>query len=275
MKQLLKTEWLKLKDYSAFKILSIFFVVGVVLSNYIFYRSVAVVTEQKTASMLMGKYNPYSFENTWQTTSFVTGCLLILPAMLLVILVTNEFTYRTNRQNIIDGWSRRQFIDVKLVLAFWFALATTVIALLTAFVFGLATSEDGFSFYKIVHLLYLFLKALSYNVIAVFIAVLVRRTGFAIGVFFIYLWIENIIANLLDFWSRKIKMDTGYDLGSMGDYLPMNASDGLLPFPDNPLKSMAKSVMPTDYTWLVFGFALAYLVLFIWLSRRRIIESDL
>lgn len=274
MQALLKVEWLKIKHYSAFKILGIFFIVGIVLVNYIVYRSVGAFTEEKTASMLVGAYSPYSFEYTWQTTSYVTGYLLILPAMLLIILVTNEFTYRTNRQNIIDGWSRQQFINVKLMMALIFAAITTLTVILTAVLFA-ALSGSDFSTNKIDHLFYFFLKALSYNVIAVFISVLVRRTGFSIGLFFIYLGAENIISNLLDLWSRKIKMDSGYDLGSMGDYLPMNASDGLLTFPDNPLKFVANSVRPTDYFWVVLFLAIAYLILFAWWSRRRIINTDL
>lgn len=274
MQTLLKVEWLKIKHYSVFKILGIFFIVGIVLSNYIVYKSVSTFSENQTASMLVGSYSPYSFEYTWQTTSYVTGFLLILPAMIIIMLVTNEFTYRTNRQNILDGWSRMQFIDVKIVLALLFAIITTVTVIITALLFG-AFSGSEFSLNKIDHLLYFFLKALSYNMIGVLISVLVRRTGFAIGLFFIYLGAENIISNLLDFWSIKIKADTGYDLGSMGDYLPMNASDGLLTFPDNPLKSMANAVRTTDYFWLVIALALAYLVLFIWWSRKRIIKADL
>jgi hypothetical protein len=61
----------------------------------------------------------------------------------------------------------------------------------------------------------------------------------------------------------------------MGDYLPMNSSDGLLTFPDNPLKSMAKSALPTDYFWVVITLVLLYLVFFTWFSRRKFIHSDL
>jgi hypothetical protein len=111
--------------------------------------------------------------------------------------------------------------------------------------------------------------------IAVLVSVLVRRTGFAIGLYFIYMGAENIISQLLDVWSMKIRSDSGIDLGGMGDYLPMNASDGLLTFPDNPLKSMAKSALPTDYYWIVISLAIGYLALFIWWSRKRFINSDL
>jgi len=38
MLQLLKIEWLKLKNYTAFKVLTLLFVVGVLATNYIVFR---------------------------------------------------------------------------------------------------------------------------------------------------------------------------------------------------------------------------------------------
>lgn len=273
MRKLLNVEWLKIKDYSAFKILSLFFIVGIFLSNYIFYRSVSSFKTTE-AGKLIGSYNPYNFEYTWHTTSYVTGCLLILPAMLMIILVTNEFTYRTNRQNIIDGWSRKQFIEVKIALAAMFALVTTFAVIITAVVFGLFSGSD-FSLNEIEYLFYFFLKAFTYNMIAVLFSVLIRRTGFAIGLFFIYLGAENLIGTLGDFWSIKLREVDKVDVGSLGSYLPMNAADGLMSFPENPLKGMTGKAIATDFYWLIFVLALAYLVLFIWWSRKKIINSDL
>ena len=273
MRQLLKVEWLKIKDYNAFKILGIFFIVGIFLSNYITLKIVHSATDSQ-AGMIIGAYSPYNFEYVWHTASWVTGLLLILPAMLIVILVTNEFTYKTNRQNIIDGWSRTQFIDVKITLAAVFAIVTVLITIITALVFGFASGTD-FSLNKIEYLLYLLLKAFTYNMIAILFSVLIRRTGFAIGVFFIYLGAENLIGQLLDLWSVKLREFDKIDLGSMGSYLPMNAADGLMLFPENPVKSMTSKAFATDYYWLTVALALAYLALFIWWSRRKIIKSDL
>jgi hypothetical protein len=274
MFKLLQIEWLKIKNYKAFIILISFFALGVVTTNYIVYSVNENIVGKINTAGLVSKFNPYSFENTWQTTSYATGFLLILPALLIIILVTNEFTYRTNRQNILDGWSREQFITVKLLLAAILAVFTTLLVIITALGFALLSGSD-FSLNSFSHVGYFFLKALSYNLLAVLISVWIRRTGFAIGLYFIYLGAENIISQLLDVWSLKLRRDGVADLGSMGDYLPMNASDGLLTFPDNPLKTLAKSNLPTDYTWLVITLALLYIFLFYWLSRRRILRSDL
>ena len=274
MIKLLRIEWLKIKNYNAFIILSSFFALGVVAINYVIYSVNKNMFSEVNAAKMIGKFSPYDFDKTWQTTSYAAGWILLLPALLMIMLVTNEFTYRTHRQNIIDGWSRKQFIEVKMVMALIAALLSTVIVIITALVFGLASgtsfSLDGFS-----HTGFFFLKALTYNMVALLISVLIRRTGFATGVFFIYMGFENFVSQLLDVWSIKLRKDDGVDLGSMGDYLPMNAADGLLTFPDNPLKGLARGVMPTDYTSVVMTLCVAYLVLFCWWSYNRIVKTDL
>jgi ABC-2 type transport system permease protein len=275
MLQLLKIEWLKVKNYKAFIIITACFALGVIAANYIVFATYnTFTTNVEAASLLTGSYQPYGFENTWQTTSYVTGWILMLPALLVIMLTTNEFTYRTHRQNIIDGWSRQQFTNVKLMVAVLMALGSTILVFLTALLFG-AISGTAFSFQGISHVGFFFLKALSYNMIAVLMSVLLRRTGFAIGLFFIYLGVENILSNILDQWGMRIKMESGKDLGSMGDYLPMNASDGLLTFPDIAAKSMTKGMMPTSYIWLTAAIAACYLVLFFLWSRHRMQNSDL
>ena len=274
MNTLLRIEWLKIKNYGAFKILSIFFAAGVVLANYAVFAFNKNVIGNTGAGAVMSSFSPYSFSNTWQTTSYTTGYLLILPAMLIIMLITNEYSFRTSRQNIIDGWSRQEFIMVKLMMAFLIAVVSTLLVILTAYIFGLL-SGSSFSLNKFSHVGFFFLKALSYNMLAVLISALVKKTGFAIGLYFIYLTAENFISQMLDIFSMKLKKDNGTDLGSLGDYLPINAADGLLTFPDNPLKSLAKGALPTDYFWVVLAFAILYLCLFIWWSWKKYLKADL
>lgn len=274
MNKLLKIEWLKVKNYTAFKLLSIFFCVGVVLINYAVYAINKNIVANSTGGKFLASFNPYNFSNTWQSTSYTTGFLLVLPAMLLIILITNEYTFKTNRQNIIDGWSRNEFIMVKIIIAIIIAIISTLLVVLTATGFGLLSGAD-FSLNQFSHVGFFFLKALTYNMFAVLIAVLIKKTGFAIGLYFIYLGTENFLSQMLDIASIKLKNYNGTDLGSIGDYLPMNAADGLLTFPDNPLKSFTKNILPTDYFWVVISLAIAYFILFVVWSRKKYLNADL
>jgi ABC-2 type transport system permease protein len=274
MTRLLHIEWLKIKKYRAFILIGIFFILGIFVTNYIVKKVFDAVVDNDSAKMLVGQFAPFSFEHVWETVSYASGYLLILPAMLLLILTTNEFTFKTSRQNIIDGWTRQQFIEVKLTMAFIFAAISTLFVFLTGLLFA-SFSKTAFSTNGITHILYFFNKAFTYNIIALFMSILIRKTGFAIGMFFIYTGAENILAQILDLMSVKWRNDNGIDLGKLGNYLPMNASDGLLTFPENPLQSLAKATLPTNYFGVELGFSIGYLLLFVFLTRNLFIKRDL
>jgi ABC-2 type transport system permease protein len=274
--RLLKIEWLKVKNYTAFTVLSLFFLLGIIIANYSVYYTKKNVIDKADPTGLIASSSPYDFSHTWQTTSYVSGFLLLLPGLLLILLITNEFTFRTHRQNIIDGTSREDFINVKMVMALISAVAATVLVIITALIFGFA-SGTSFSMDRFDSVGYFLLKAVSYNMIALLFAVLVRKTGFAIGLFFIYMGFENILSAMLQGLSIKLKADYSFDIGNMGDYLPMNSADGLLHFPENTITNMANNSrrMPHDYMTVSLLLALLYLLLYFVWSKNRIIKTDL
>ncbi len=274
MIQLLKIEWLKIKNYTAFIIISAFFALGIISVNYIFYAFKKNVIDVADPTGLLSSSSPFAYPTVWQTVSYYSGTLLLLPGMLLLILVTNEFTYRTHRQNIIDGWNRMQFAHVKLMLGVIAAAVSALLVIITVFIFGAVTGKP-FTLTGIENVGYFFLKALSYNFVAILLGVLIRRTGFAIAVYFIYTVLENGISVLLYLWAIDLKDKGRGDFGNMGNYLPMNSSDGLLYSPLDSISGLANKVLPSDYTWLVLSLAIAYLGLFYWWTRRRMVKSDL
>jgi len=275
MIKLLKIEWLKIKGYNAFIVISAFFALGVFAANYLVYYFKKNVIDPSDPTGLISGGSPFDFSKVWQTVSYISGYMLLLPGMLLLILVTNEFTYRTHRQNIIDGISRIQFTQVKLLLGVITAVACTLLVIFAALLFGTTAGNGSFSLDVIENIGYFFLKALTYNFIAILLGVLIRRTGFAIAVYFIYSVVENGISLMLLGWSVKLKKDNNIDFGNLGNYLPMNASDGLIYSPFSNFTNMAKRFLPSDYTWLVLSLTLLYLVLFYFWSQRRMVKSDL
>jgi ABC-2 type transport system permease protein len=275
MIKLLKIEWMKIKNYNAFIVISSFFVLSIFAANYLAYYFKKNVIDPSDPTGLLSSGSPFGFPKVWQTVSYYSGLMLLLPGLLLLILVTNEFTYRTHRQNIIDGISRIRFTQVKLLMGFITALVSTGLVFLAALLFGFAVNSGSFSFSGIENIAYFFLKALTYNFIAILIGVLIRRTGFAIAVYFIYTVLENGISLLLYVWAIKMKKDQNIDLGNMGNYLPMNASDGLLYSPFSSFTNLANKILPADYTWLVLSLAIIYLALFYFWTQRRMIKSDL
>ncbi|MBL0145125.1 MAG: ABC transporter permease [Chitinophagaceae bacterium] len=204
MVKLLKIEWLKIKSYTGFILLTSFFALGVVATNYIVYAFKKDVVDKVQGSQILFSGSPFDFDMVWQSVSYYSSFFLMLPALLMVILISNEFTFKTHRQNIIDGWSRSEFLKVKIALALLLAIASTLVVVLTSLIFG-ALSGTSFSLHGFQNVGYFLLKAITYNMVAILISLLTKRSVVAIAVFFIYTIFENGVSMMLFFLSIKLK----------------------------------------------------------------------
>ena len=222
MMHTLKIEWMKLKNYRTFWILLAIVAVSIPSYNYVVYDLIDTKLKFNGKNILG---NPFSFPDAWQTVSFNASMLLLIPAILIVTLTTNEFTYKTHRQNIIDGWSRSQFINVKLLEVFLFSIFTTLIVFITAMWFGYTyknpSAADVYSWHNIRYIFFYFVQMISYSLIAFVISILVKRAGLSMGVFFIYMILEQFAVVLI---REKYKI-------TKANYFPEEVTDRLIPFP--------------------------------------------
>ena len=140
MLHLLKIEWLKVKNYKAFWIFTILYAFAVIGINYTgLYLNEVAAQNVPMGKALMG--SPYTFPKVWGTVGYMSSWLLYFPGILFIMLLTNEFNFKTHRQNIIDGWTRQQFVTVKFVFAILFSLVTTLFLSLVAFLIGNTVSK--------------------------------------------------------------------------------------------------------------------------------------
>jgi ABC-2 type transport system permease protein len=196
----------------------------------------------------------YSFPQIWGNLGFWGSIFIMFISILMIILTTNEYTYRTQRQNVIDGWSRMQFYHAKVLMVVVLSLVVTAYLFLLGMLFGGINSGSlSGLFTEFQQVGYFFLLSSNYLGFALFIAIWIKRSGLAIGLFLLYsMIIENIAKGIINHY-----MDTPY-----GNLMPLQASDELLPF---PLMQMAKAMMQggatismTTYTLVTVCWCLAY-----------------
>lgn len=266
MLKLLSIEWLKLKNYRTFWILSGLYLFSIIGANFIAFRIQQAVYQAKEAkgmAQMMFGATPYSFPITWQMTAFISSFLLFIPGLIMIIAVTNEYSYRTHRQNVIDGLTRREFVTVKIALAAALALASTIMITLTAIIFGLADGNASISFDNFIFIGFSFLQCFSYIMVALLIAVLLKRGGLAIGIYFLYsVLLEDVIRGILN-----------YKGGTAGRYLPLQSTDELIRFPLIE-KIQDKFVAPPNATTLII-LALIYVTVYIFFTIRKFETDDL
>ena len=269
MLHLLRVEWLKVKNYRTFWILLAMTILSIPGLNYAIYDlSNNSFPKGKGGVSVVG--SPFGFPDVWQTVSWNSSMLFIIPAILIITLTTNEFTFKTHRQNIIDGWSRRQFLSVKLVELLMLAVVCTIVVGLTVLVFGSIGSKaaSGQSHWQDTRFVFFyFVQLMSYSAIAFLMALLIRRSGLAIGAFLIYMLGEFIIVGI---GRHRFKLDGV-------DYLPEEVTDRLIPQPylHRVFQSSADTERWEQHIPVYLVVALVYLVIYYLISDRRITKSDL
>jgi hypothetical protein len=266
MLQKLSIEWMKLKNYRTFWILSILYLASIPGINLIVFRIQQTIYEAKQSKgmveMIVGN-PPYSFPNVWQMTSYVSSFLLFMPGLLMIISATNEYSFKTHRQNVIDGWSRRDFILVKLLLPVIAAVVSTIMVFLSATMFGFLQGDNSFSLEKTVYLFYFFLQALSYSLVALLFSVLFKRGGLAIGIFFLYaVVLENVVAGFMNKYANY-----------SGRYLPLESADNLIPLP--VFEQVQKQILKTPNFTALLIMALVYIGLYVFFINRKFQTDDL
>lgn len=267
MGQLLSIEWMKLKNYRAFWILLCLYIATIVGANYIVFRIQQTIYAERQAkgmaALILGN-PPYSFPSVWQATAHVSSYLLFIPGLIIIMAVTNEYSFKTHRQNIIDGWARRQFITVKIMLVIILSLLSTCVVAITAALFGLADGTNPFSFEGFYNLGYFFIQAMSYIMVALLMAVFFKRGGLAIGVFFSYAMVlEQILVLLMNRY-----------LNYAGRFMPLETTDVLIPFPRIKELINTLTAHPPDYT-LFFILSLVYLAVYLVIVTRKFETDDL
>ena len=263
----LRTEWLKLKYYRTFWILLSVSVICIPAFNYVIYDFTDNSFPKINGQSLLG--NPFSFPNVWSTVPYNAGVLVFIPAILVITLLTNEYTFRTHRQNIIDGWSRSRFIFIKLSEVLILTIFITAIVTITCLYFGFLTAkgklpETGWPQTRFI--LFYFIETLDYLLIAAIFALLIRRAGLAMGIFFLYMIVEQFVVSI---GRNKYKKD-------WVDYLPEEVSDRLIPQP------FARKIISPGYQelWekhvpLYLSIAVLYIILYVIVITWRFRKSDL
>jgi ABC-2 type transport system permease protein len=263
MLYLLKIEWLKLRKYKAFwvlLVLSLGFSFG--WNYFLAYQ----IGESKRAAMVKNPVaqmlpNPYELPGTYQMVTYTNSYFMVGLGILVILLLTNEYNYRTSRQNIIEGLSRTQFAVSKLLVMLLLAALATIITFATILVVGPKVSNLTYALWDNTHYIgYFFIQSLVYLLVALLIAMLVKRSGLAIGLYFFFMIADTILGAVLNKYASPI-----------GFFLPVDVTDWLI---QNPLRKISQDANRPSESVLL-GFSIGYIVLFTYLFIAYFKKADL
>jgi hypothetical protein len=179
MLRLLRIEILKIKNYKTF------------WAFLAIYAGLIILFSGSSSSTGMGPVvEVFNFPFVWKHLVQRASFFNILLGILVILLITNEFTFRTYRQNVIDGLSRDQAVIAKFALI----QAIAVFCIIFLFIFGLIKGlmagpfvHFGEIFSEVHYLLRLFLQILGYMGIAALFAFLIKKPALTIVVYLVYM----------------------------------------------------------------------------------------
>lgn len=143
----------------------------------------------------------YHFPDVWTNLIWVSGWLKVILGIMVVISVTNEFTYRTIRQNIIDGLSRFEFLLSKMLTNVLLSLMSVTMIFFIGLITGMIYSPSLEIDKIITDLEFLpayFLEIFFFLSFALMLGILIQRSGLTIIILLLAKVIEMIIIARID-----------------------------------------------------------------------------
>ncbi len=261
MNRLIRVEFRKQIGSKSFWILLILHIAAIFLSIVNFQKFIQNVqfNVNDISEVDLSIMPLLTYPDIWQNMTYVAGFFKIILALIIITSITNEIANKTLRQNIIDGMSREGFFFSKLLLAGFLALVSTVIIFFAIYVIGTYNQDpenvtnifEGSGFVAAY-----FLELLTYFIYALFVALLVKRTGLALV---LLIAIDFIFEPILSIFLPDV----------LDGYLPMAVIDNLIRFPFTRYVGMEVETTVSAIQMIIVGlyaifFSMAALT---WLKR--------
>jgi len=207
----------------------------------------------------------FNFPYIWHFNTWVADFFTFFLMIIVVSMVTNEFSYRTLKQNLIDGLSKKEFLLSKFYFLVVLSFLATFLVFIISLILGLKYSDYTSTmivFSDLYFLISFFLKLLTTFILITFFGFLFKRSAYALGFFFIWMMIEGITYALLrwHFFNETIA-----DRIIM--FFPYQAIRNILPEPItrlNVTKQIGKQIGEnlTDFTGIPFSY---FIILIFWI----------
>lgn len=210
MKRLLTIEWLKLKHLTTLKVI---LVVYAILLPLIFY-----------CLSLMPFYDQfynndiYQFPDVYHYVTYISSFFNLLIGVIIVVFTCNEIKYKTQRQNLIDGLSKKDLILSKFYVVAVLSILITLYTFLIALVFGFSNDSTDI-FNGIRYIGFYQIATFGYFIFAFFLANLLKNPALSIVFYLLSTFLEGM---------------TGLFAKEYSQFFPLSTLSNLIPMPVLP-----------------------------------------
>ena len=271
MNKLLRIELFKVRHNRASIVLMILFglfLVSVPIASKAFLDFLARQGEQAfNTSLPISRLPIFDFVDLWQNLTYIYTWASILLGFIIIISVCNEFNHGTIKQHVIDGLSRQGLLWTKVSFIITSSAAVTLAVFAIGLIMGFMWSpvkEFVFIIKNLEFLLAYFFHLIGFQMLCLFAALLIKRSGLTIAFMIFYVMvIEPIITSLIAYY---------YKLEWLADLFPVRAISNIIRVPFGKY-IMQESVSTVQ--WMDAIILSLYIGLLYFLAHRMMTKRDL
>ena len=282
MLRLLYIEFHKLKYSRASKVLSIIY--------FALLTSVALIAAIKfdigPIKFHLADQGIFNFPYIWHFNTYMAASFKFFLLLVIVSMMANEYSYKTLKQNLIDGLSKKEFILSKFYTVVAFALISTIFVFITSLILGAIYSdfnELSIIFSDLNYLIAFFIKLVGFFSFGLFLGILIKRSAFAVAAMVVWLIIESIFKGYLYWTFKDLKTSTEEAVNSIMQFFPLEAMSNLIKEPFTRLgavKSVANQIgenFTKDYSvnYITISIVLIWTLIFVYASFLLLKKRDL
>ena len=183
MKRLLQIEYIKLWNNRSSRFL--------IIAYFALLTSIALIAAIKfdigPIQFHLAEQGIFNFPYIWHFNTYVAAIFKLFLAIVIVSMMSNEYSNKTIKQNLIDGLSKMEFIASKFLTVLVFAGISTLFVFVVSLILGGVYSdynELSIVFSDLEFLLAFFVKLIGFFSFCLFLGILVKRSAFALGFLF-------------------------------------------------------------------------------------------
>ncbi|HSI70809.1 MAG TPA: ABC transporter permease [Gillisia sp.] len=225
----------------------------------------------------------FNFPFIWHFNSYIAATLKLFLAIVIVSMMSNEYSNRTLKQNLIDGLSKKEFILSKFLTVLVFSAISTLFLFIVTMILGYSFSdynEISIVFSDMEYLVAYFIKLTGFFTFCMFLGILVKRSAFALGFLFIWWIMESIVYGLLT-W--RLFRDSDFIADNIMQFFPLASMSNLVVEPFSRLNFIqaAATQLGSEFTkdygvhWYQLLIVMGWTFLFVFLSLALLKKRDL
>ncbi len=268
LRKIIDLEYYKFRHYKPFLVILGLFVFCFVLSGFSIKSLLDWFLEEQKNDEIFKHFVEtgiplFDFVDIWQNLGWLATIFKWIPAFVVIISVTLEYSQKTIKQNIIDGLSKKEFLLSKISLVFFISLGSAALLFLLGLFLGLLYSPVKGLPYIVENLEFVAaygLEVFAFLCMALFAAFWIQKSGVTIILFLLYTACIEPISTAILRWHYKWQVW----------YFPVEAINLIIrvPFQKYALSYVYDHIVLRDVL-VSLGWSGIFLLLSYWLLQRR------